>query len=104
MSVALSCALRGLDPLRHGLPIDVAEERIDVLGCRGAKVHLVGVLVHVHHQERSGRRWPVGMIGKPVVLELLKMAVEPEHNPSGAATQPGADAAELCLPRLEAAE
>src|SRR5262245_17403713 len=55
MSVALSCALRGFDPLRHGLPVDIAEESIDVLGRRGTKVHLIRVLVHVHHQQRPRR-------------------------------------------------
>jgi len=39
-------------------PIDILEERLDVLRGRGSVVERVGVLVHVEHEQRLPERAP----------------------------------------------
>ena len=73
---------RGLDPLQHGLPVDVAEERVDVCGRVHAEVHLVGVLVHVQNEHGRGVDGRLRVIRRDLVPEPLLPARVGEEHPS----------------------
>src|SRR5437879_2941960 len=83
--------VRRVQPCAHGLPLQVLKERIDVLGRGGAVVYLVGVLVHVHDENRQCRGRTMSVIGHPVVLELPRVQVEAQHDPAGPTAEPCAD-------------
>src|SRR5438132_8583057 len=93
-----------VQPCAHRLPLQILKKRIDVLARGSAVVHLVGVLVHVHDENRQCRGRTVSVIGHPVVLELPRVQVEAQHDPAGSATEPRADPPELGLLGVEAAE
>jgi MFS family permease len=44
---------------------------IDVTSCRGAVVHVIGVLVHIKHQNRTTSCERCRMVGRPLVNEAL---------------------------------
>src|SRR5688572_8040005 len=90
--------------LRDLVPIDIDEERIDVLARRGAVVHLVRVLVHIHHEDGPRMRGVRRMICKPIVLEHFEMFVIPEDYPPGTAPEPMTDLSKLAFPLIEGAE
>src|SRR3569623_2112394 len=68
---------RGLQTLRHRLPLNVLKEGADVLGRGGAVIHLVRMLVHIHYQHRQRGRRAVRMVGQPIVFELAGMVLKP---------------------------
>jgi hypothetical protein len=70
----------------------------------GAEVDVVGVFVHVQHQERRSHDRVVHVIPGPVVVGFARVQVEGEDDPAGAAGQGVRGALELGLPRLLAAE
>src|SRR5213083_3032052 len=88
----------------HHIPADVLKERGNILCCRGAEVHLIGVLVHVHDKQRHRGRRSMEMIPKPVVFQLVAMDVVTEYDPTGSATKAQSDPAEFDLPRVVSAK
>src|SRR3569623_3034245 len=68
---------RGLQTLRHRLPLNVLKEGADVLGRGGVVIHLVRMLVHIHYQYRQRGRRAVRMVGQPIVYELAGMVLQP---------------------------
>src|SRR5882724_7550676 len=83
------------------VPLNVLEERIDVLGCGGAIVHLIRVFVHVHHQNGQGCSRCMGVVRHPVVFELPRVLIEAEQYPARSAAQAGTDATKLGFPSVE---
>src|SRR4029453_12476266 len=74
--------LRSLEPVLYLVPLDVLEERVDVLRRRRAIVNRVGMLVHVHHQERRTVSGALGMVPAPMNTELGGLEVMVEHRPA----------------------
>src|SRR5688572_12676227 len=63
----------GAEPLVDRLPVNVAEERLDVLPALGELVvQREGVLPDVHHQQRlEARRMSILVQGDPVVAKAV---------------------------------
>src|SRR6185295_20419270 len=87
-----------LESLCDGIPLDVGEERVDVLWRGGAVVDLESVFVHVHHENGRGVSRMCAVIGHPVVLQNFQPRVEPQYDPTRSATQSLANLAEFRLP------
>jgi serine/threonine protein kinase len=62
-----------VEPFLNLLPLNVREKRVDVFGGGCAVVDLVGVLVHVHHENGVRVRWGRGVVCHPVVLRARPM-------------------------------
>src|SRR5262245_26063782 len=86
----------------HLVPENVREERIDVLRRSGAVVHLVGVLVHVHHQERHSIGGVLRVVARPAGAQVCGVHVELEDHPAAAAAKTRTGRTELLLPGSKA--
>src|SRR3954465_9155798 len=60
------CALSPVKTLTHLLPADIVEEGIDIFRRCGTEVHLIGVLVHVHHEQWIPRCDGLRVVASPV--------------------------------------
>src|SRR6185503_321835 len=94
-SLAEDLASQRVYALEHLFPVDVVEERVDVLRRGCAEVHVIRVLVHVHDEQRRRRGRRMHVVGHPVVLGRAELAVVAEDHPARAAAQTGGHAAEL---------
>jgi hypothetical protein len=53
------------------IPIDVLEKGIDISRRVGSVIHCLGVLIHVHNEQRQSARQTMGMVGCPVVMDFI---------------------------------
>src|SRR5260221_1704473 len=60
-----------VEALGRAVPLDHLHEGVDVGGGLGAVVHVIGVLVHVEHQDRPAAGDRVRAIGRPAVDHAL---------------------------------
>src|SRR5262245_36241220 len=86
------------------VPVDVLHERVDVLRGRGPVVEMVGMLVHVEHEQGPAHRHVVHVVPRPVVVHLPGVQVVGEDHPTGSAGQAIGHLRELRAPRLVSAE
>src|SRR5690349_20154441 len=85
----------------HALPVDVAQERVDVRPGIGTEIHVIGVLVHVERENRYATDRGLGVFGRVLVQQQAVTRDVSEHDPSGSATQRIAHRAKLGTPSVE---
>ena len=78
--------------------MDVLEEGVEVLRCGGSEVHLIGVLVHVHDEERVARREHLGVVTGPCGAERAGVELEAEDDPADASAESGSGCSEVLFP------
>lgn len=94
----------GITAARGLFPVDVIHETIDVVPGRRGEVHVVGMLIHVHHQQRRGGGRRMHVIRHPEILQRPGMLVPAQHDPARTTAQTGTDASEFPVPGIEIAE
>src|SRR5262245_40240868 len=88
----------------HVAPADVLHERIDVLGRRGAVVHVIRVLVHVEGENRRTACEAGRVVRGPLIDKLAIARRIGEQHPAGSPTHCFAHGDELGAPSLDTAE
>ena len=66
----------------HLRPVDVLHEGFDVCPGGGAKVEVIGVLVHVERKQRDPAGQRMRMVRRPLVDERAVARLEREHDPA----------------------
>jgi hypothetical protein len=61
--------------------MEVAEEGIQISRRRRAVIDLIGMFVHIQHQNRHGGAGRVQLIPLPVVLQQSGMQVQAQRDP-----------------------
>src|SRR5262245_38662025 len=87
---SMKCRVELLGPLEATvdlLPLDILEEGVDVLRRGCSVVDRVGVLVHVHDQERRAVRCGLGVVAAPVDAQLATLEVVVQHRPAASTSE-----------------
>src|SRR6185503_15713294 len=69
------------------VPIYVLHESVNVLGCRRTIIHLIGMLIHVQHQQRITLGNVVHVIPGPIIVKLPGVSIVSEYYPTRASAQ-----------------
>src|SRR6516165_5682518 len=83
------------------LPASHLHEAIDVARSFGAKVHVIGMLVHVERQDRRAASQCVAMIGRPLIDQLAIAWRPRQQHPSRTAAERFAHGDEFGAPTLK---
>src|SRR5258708_17289622 len=86
------------------VPPDSLHEDIDITRRRGTVVHVIGVLVHVEHDNRPPARECRGVVGSPLIDQPLVSRRIGEDHPSGSTGLRLAHGGEFGAPAIDAAE
>src|SRR5438309_2169103 len=82
-------------------PVDVAHERIDIGDCVRTELGLVGVFIHVEHQQRNGVRHHLAIVKRELVVELPVSTRVAQHGPAGTSAKRLGEGNELSSPGAE---
>src|SRR3954471_23756123 len=81
-------------------PPDGLHEGVDIAGCFGAKIDVVGMLVHVQSQNGGPDSQRMTMVGCPLVHELAVAGGPGEQHPTRAAAESLSHRQELGMPAV----
>src|SRR5262245_52034219 len=79
-------------------PFHVLHKGVDILRRRRAVVHVIGVFVHIQHQQRTAHRCVMHVIPRPVIVCLAGVHVVSENRPTRSSAKRVGCPFELCLP------
>lgn len=88
----------------HLFPVHVLHKCIDVLRRCRPVIHVISMLVHVQHEQRSAHWRVVHVIPSPVVVKLPGVRIVSKDRSAGASSQRIRSPLELRLPLLIAAK
>ena len=93
-----------LQPIGDHAPVDIAQKRVDVRSGLGTELRLVGVLVHVKHQQRNSVQSRLRVVVQKLVVEPTIGATVAEDHPAGSSNQRLCERDELSLPCKHSSE
>src|SRR5206468_10781581 len=83
-SLAGTCVLGAMIDF---IPIDILKKRINVPARICPIVHVIGMFVHVHHQQRYSPRKTARMIPRPVMVHGVLARVVVQNDPARATAE-----------------